>query len=180
MVGRLSPWKGQDVFIAAAEIVLRQFPDTEFILAGAALFGEEEYDRSLRRRVELLGLSNQVRFLGHRDDVWSIYAELDVAVHASTLPEPWGNVVLEAMASGAAIVAAAAGGPAELISDGETGLLVPPGDPVLLAEAIAFLLAHPEKRASIAAAGQRGVLEHFSPREDADAIQALYTTLAWR
>lgn len=177
LVGRIAPWKGQHVFLAAAARLARAFPEAEFVLAGAPLFGEEAYERELRRQAECLLLAGRVRFLGFREDVWEVYRELDVAVHASTLPEPYGNVVLEAMASRTPVVAAGAGGVLELVEDGRTGVLVPPGDPVALAAALERLLRDPEERRRLGDAGRRHVEERFSLARDARFVERLYREL---
>lgn len=174
LVGRIAAWKGQDVFIAAAERLAPDFPEAEFLVVGAPLFGEEELEKELRERVERAQLGERVRFLGFRGDIWTIYRQLDVAVHASTLPEPYGNVVLEAMASVRPIVAAAAGGVLELVEHGRTGLLVPPGDPIALADAVASLLRSPDERRRLAAAGRRDVEERFSPGRDTLLLERLW------
>lgn len=174
LVGRIAPWKGQDIFLAAAARLAPEFPDTEFVLAGAPLFGEEPFERELRRQAAGLGLSGRVRFVGFCDDVWSVYRDLDVVVHASTLPEPYGNVVIEAMASRRPLVAAAAGGVLELVEHGRTGLLVAPGDPEALAKAIARLLRSPEERHRLADAGRRHIEENFSSERDAADLETLW------
>jgi glycosyltransferase involved in cell wall biosynthesis len=166
LVGRIAPWKGQDVFVAAAARLAPELPDAEFVLAGSALFGEEGYERELRAQVTRLGLDDRVRFLGFRDDVWEVYRELDVVVHASTQPEPYGNVVLEAMACRRALVAAAAGGVLELVDHGRTGLLVPPGDPEALADAVGRLLRSPEERRRRAAGEPPAGSQATGPRGD--------------
>lgn len=178
IVGRIAPWKGQDVFLAAAGLLAQEFPDAEFVLAGAPLFGEHDFERRLRRQAQELGLGERARFLGFRDDVWDVYAGLDVVVHASTLAEPYGNVVLEAMASRRPLVAAAAGGVLELVEHGRTGLLVPPGDAQALARAVAELLRSPERRHRLADAGRREVEERFSPERDAAEIEEVWREVA--
>ena len=178
LVGRIAPWKGQDVFLEAAARLVPEFPEAEFVLAGAPLFGEEPFERELRRQVSRLGLDDRVRFLGFCDDVWEVYRELDVVVHASTQPEPYGNVVLEAMASRRPIVAAAAGGVLELVDEGRTGLLVPPGDPGALAAALARLLRSPAERRRLADAGRRHVEQGFSLERDAAELEQLWRRVA--
>lgn len=174
LVGRISPWKGQDVFLDAAARLASEFPEARFVLAGSALFGEEDYERELRRRADALGIADRVEFLGFRDDVWQVYRDLHVVVHASTLAEPYGNVVLEAMASARPVVAAAAGGVLELVDHGRTGLLTPPGDPIALAEAIASLLRSPDERLRLAAEGRREVERRFSVDDDAAGLERLW------
>jgi glycosyltransferase involved in cell wall biosynthesis len=178
IVGRLAPWKGQDVFLAAAERLAPRFPDARFVLAGSALFGEHDFEGELRRRAESGPLRGRVEFLGFCDDVWSVYRDLDVAVHASTLAEPYGNVVLEAMASRTPIVAAAAGGPLELVEHGRNGLLVPPGDADALAATLDRLLRDPDERRRLGRAGREHVERNFSLERDARRLEELYRRLA--
>jgi len=174
LVGRIAPWKGQDVFVATAAQLAPEFPDAEFVLAGSPLFGEEPFEAQLRRQVASLGLGDRVRFLGFCEDVWEVYRDLDVVVHASTLAEPYGNVVLEAMASRRALVAAGAGGVLELVEDGVTGLLTPPGDADALAGAVGRLLRCPDERRRIADAGRRHVEQRFSLERDARALEGVW------
>lgn len=174
LVGRIAPWKGQDVFIDAAARLADEFPDAEFLIVGAPLFGEEVFEASLHQRVADGGLGERVRFLGFRDDIWEVYRGLDVAVHASTQPEPYGNVILEAMACATPLVAAGAGGVLELVDDGRTGLLVEPGDADALAAAVARLLRSPEERHRLGAAGRRHVEDGFSLDRDAVEVGRLW------
>jgi glycosyltransferase involved in cell wall biosynthesis len=129
IVGRIAPWKGQHLFIEAFARVLGR-GDAEGRIIGAPLFGaeEEEYLDRLRGQADGLGLDGRLRFTGFVDDVSRELASLDVLVHASTIPEPFGQVVLEGMAAGVPVIASAPGGPAELIADGVDGLLFPAGD----------------------------------------------------
>jgi glycosyltransferase involved in cell wall biosynthesis/GT2 family glycosyltransferase len=127
MLGRLAPWKGQDVFLRAFAAA---FPmgHERAVIAGSAMFGEDDYAHALEVLASDLGISDRVEFAGFVDDVTGLLGRVDVLVHASVLPEPFGQVVVEGMAAGLPVIAAAAGGPAEVISDGVNGLLVPPGD----------------------------------------------------
>jgi glycosyltransferase involved in cell wall biosynthesis len=114
--------------------------------------------------------------VGFREDVWSELATLDIVVHASIVPEPGGQVVLEAMAAGVPVVAADAGGPAEVIEDGVTGLLYPPGNVAALAEALQTLAADEALRARLAEAGRQRVA-NFAPETVARQVMALYRGL---
>ena len=127
MVGRIAPWKGQDVFLRA---FARAFTggDERAVIVGAPLFGEEQYERSLRELVAELALGDRVELRGFSDDVAAELAEVDALVHASVIPEPFGRVIVEGMAAGLPVVAAGAGGPDEIVTDGVDGLLYPPGD----------------------------------------------------
>jgi glycosyltransferase involved in cell wall biosynthesis len=127
MVGRIARWKGQDVFVRA---FAGAFPDGEerAVIVGAPLFGEEGYERSLRALVGQLGLGDRVELRGFCENVAGELAEVDALVHASVIPEPFGRVIVEGMAAGLPVVAAGAGGPDEIVTDGVDGLLYPPGD----------------------------------------------------
>ena len=127
MVGRLSPWKGQHVFLEAFGRVFGG-TDVEAVVVGGALFGEHEYEDELHRTVLAGPGAAQIRFTGHVEDVRPHVEGAQVLVHASVVPEPFGLVVSEGMAAGCAVVATTPGGPAEVITDGIDGLLVPCGD----------------------------------------------------
>jgi glycosyltransferase involved in cell wall biosynthesis len=172
VVGRLSAWKGQHVFLDAFAKAFAG-SDAEARLIGAPLFGEEAYEAQLHAQVERLGLRERVDFRGHRDDVAAELAELDVVVHCSTVPEPFGQVVVEAMGVGRPIVAAAAGGPLEVVHDGVDGLLTPPGDAGALAAALTRLAEDPELSRRLVEAA-RGEAPRFAPEQAAAATQAVY------
>ncbi len=132
MLARIDPWKGQHLLLEAfATTFLGR--DVRLQFAGEALFGHEDHLDELHRRARELGVAGQVEFLGHVEDVDALLAGWDVAVQASTRPEPLGQNVLQYLAAGRAVVAVDEGGPAEWITDGVNGLLVPPRDAVALA-----------------------------------------------
>jgi glycosyltransferase involved in cell wall biosynthesis len=136
-VGRIAPWKGQDIFIRAFSSVLAENPRAgRATIVGGALFGEVDYDSSLKALVAELGMGDFIKFTGHVEDVYPYLESADVLVHSSVLPEPFGSVVIEGMATGCAVVATNAGGPAEVITPGVDGLLVPCGDGEALAAAL--------------------------------------------
>jgi glycosyltransferase involved in cell wall biosynthesis len=172
VVGRLAPWKGQDVFLEAfAEAFVGTGVRGRII--GSAMFGEDAFAASLERQAERLGIAGQIEFRGFRDDVWAELSELDVLVHCSVSPEPFGQVVLEGMASGVPVVAAAAGGPAELITNGVNGILTAPGDQRALAAALRTLHDDPGLRARLGNAGRERSRE-FTPERTAEQLLAVY------
>jgi glycosyltransferase involved in cell wall biosynthesis len=117
---RLSPWKGQHVLLEA----LAQCPESVVgLFVGDALFGEDEYVQQIKQQVQDLGLTDRVHFLGFQSDVANLMGACDVVAHTSTAPEPFGRVIVEAMLCEKPVIAAAAGGAAELITHGETGLV---------------------------------------------------------
>ena len=148
--GRLHAWKGQQVALDA----IAQLPaDCHLWIAGGPLFGEQDFETSLHAQAARLGVASRVRFLGFRDDVPALMHAADVIAHTSTLPEPFGRVVVEGMLARRPVIATAAGGTREIVTDGQTGLLVPPGDATALAGAVASLRANPARAAAMAAAG---------------------------
>jgi glycosyltransferase involved in cell wall biosynthesis len=177
LVGRMTPWKGQDVFLRAAAIVRRQFPNARFQVIGAALFGERDYEQQLHEIVRAEGLDDAVEFTGFRADVPDLMAQLDVLVHASTTGEPFGQVVIEGMAAGKPVVATRGGAIPEIVVDGQTGLIVPMGDPESMANAIASLLADPARAAQMGAAGRERVAGRFTIAHTAAGVQRVYDEL---
>lgn len=160
MLARIDPWKGQHLLLEAFAGVFRD-RDVRLQFAGDAPFGHERHLAELRRMADVLGVAGRVDFLGHVSDIGSLLARWDVAVQASTRPEPLGQNVLQYLAAGRVVVAADEGGPTEWISDGVNGLLVPPRDVEALASALERLDADAAMRARLgaAAAATPGLLD---------------------
>jgi glycosyltransferase involved in cell wall biosynthesis len=175
MVGRLAPWKGQHLFLAAFADTFRDSA-VEAVLVGCALFGEADYEAELRAQVTGLGLDGRVEFRGFRDDVVAELERLDIVVHASVTPEPFGQVVVEAMAMGLPVVAADAGGPAEIVDNGVNGLLFPSGDVQALGRALARLSTDAGLRQCLAAAAKERA-KTFAPEVVAPAVMNVYRTV---
>jgi len=174
-VGRLQQWKGQHVALAAAVRVVREFPQARFLIVGDALFGiEKEYPQRLRSLVRELGLGDRVMMLGHRNDIPAILAASDVVLVPSINPEPFGIVTIEAMAAGKPVVASNAGGSLEILTHGDTGLLVPPNSPDALAEAIMQLLANRELRSAIGMRASQVVRDRFTVKRALEGWQRVY------
>ena len=160
MLARIDPWKGQRALIEAFAQVFRG-RDVRLQLAGEALFGHEDHFDELRAAAAVLGVAGQVDFLGHVNDVHTLITQWDVAVQASTRPEPLGQNVLQYLAAGRPVVAVDEGGPAEWITDGVNGLLVPPRDVEALASALERLDSDPalRSRLAVAATATPGLLD---------------------
>jgi glycosyltransferase involved in cell wall biosynthesis len=160
MVGRLQRWKGQHVVL---EAFAHAFAGTGARLrfAGAPLFGEEAYLDELRALAHRYGLAERVQFLGHVADVQGFLDAADIVVHASVRPEPLGQTVIQALARARPVIATDGGGPREWIRPGSNGLLVPPGDPAALTEALRTLAGSAGLRTTLAAgaAGTPGILD---------------------
>ncbi|SEU00206.1 glycosyltransferase family 4 protein [Paenibacillus sp. NFR01] len=159
LVGRLAEWKGQHIVLEAAK-AFKDNPKVKFWLAGDALFGEEAYKQQLQDTIARERLDN-VSLLGHVEDIQGLMGQADLLIHTSITPEPFGQVIVEGMAAGLPVIASNEGGPVEIVVPGETGLLIEPGKPALLAEAILWMLNHPEERRKMAENGIKRVKEHF-------------------
>jgi glycosyltransferase involved in cell wall biosynthesis len=159
MFGRISPWKGQDVFLRA----IAKLRGVNAVIAGGALFGEEQHERDLRRLVRELDLEDRVSFAGHVHDVPTLMAACDVVAHCSTAPEPFGRVIVESMFAGTPVIATDAGGAREIVIHGETGLLTPMRDAPALAAAIERYLADPDWSRAVAEKARAHAHGTFSP-----------------
>ena len=177
LIGRISPWKGQHVFIQAAAQVTRRFPGAKFLIIGAALFGEDEYEREVRQLARQLGLENVVQFTGFCTDVKQAISELDLVVHASTKGEPFGQVIVEGMAAGKPVVATNGGGVPEIVQDGMTGILVPMGDVPAMEEAICRICADPVSARIMGSNGKKRIAEHFTIEQTARKVESVYAYL---
>ncbi|HEV2768722.1 MAG TPA: glycosyltransferase [Solirubrobacteraceae bacterium] len=180
LAGRLSAWKGQDVLVRAlAEGALgaRAPLSAHALLAGDAWPGEERRADDLRVLAGQLGVADRVHLPGFRDDAETVYGAADVVAVPSTRPDPLPNAALEAAAAGCCVVASAHGGLPEIVRDGETGVLVTPGDPQALGAALALLRDDPGRRERLGAAASADVGKRFSPQRMVAAVQELYDGL---
>jgi glycosyltransferase involved in cell wall biosynthesis len=160
--GRFERWKGQDKVIRAVDSLRADGRDVHGLIIGGPGHGvDPEYGPELHALVEKLGLGDRVSFSGHVADPLPHTQLLDVAVNASE-EEPFGIVLLEAMALERPVVAVNRAGPSEIVENGISGVLVERADPALFAAAIAQLLDDPDRRRALGVAGRARVLERFT------------------
>jgi glycosyltransferase involved in cell wall biosynthesis len=164
--GRFHPWKGQHVAIEA----LGTLPGVHALLVGAPLFGENAYADILRERTRQLGLERRVHFLGFRSDIARLMRTVDIVVHTSTAPEPFGRVLVEGMLAGRVVVASRAGGAVEVLHDGVTGALVEPGNPAALARCLEALLADGSRRRAMEVCARAHASRQFTLNAMVQAI----------
>jgi glycosyltransferase involved in cell wall biosynthesis len=163
-VGWLQDWKGQDRVLRAAALVARRRPDARFVIVGASAFDSgRDHFGELKALAATLGLAGRVIFTGHREDVPRVLAALDLLVHGARA-EPFGRVLVEAMAMARPVVAFADGGVPEIVVDGQTGRLAPPGDVEALAAAVLDLLANPDGRRQMGERARARAVSHFDVR----------------
>ena len=170
-VGRLVAVKDQATLLSAFAQTFQRQSNAQLCLAGDGPLKD-----ALQQQARQLGIERQVRFLGHRPDVQRVLAALDIFVLSST-SEGMSNTILEAMASGLPVVATAVGGADELVLEGKTGLLVPAGQPGLLAEALVSLAADSERRASMGRSARERALTEFSVARMIADYEKLYLAL---
>jgi len=174
-VARLVPGKGHPTFLAAARSLCNARPDVRVVIAGAALFDPEaDYAAALRRLAADLGIADRVRFVGGEVDASLVLGAADVAVHVPDGVESYGLAVVEAMAAGAAVVAADGGAVREMVEPGTTAVLVPPGDAEKLAAALVALHDSPEDRARMIGAALTAARERFDARLVTRRVEAVY------
>jgi glycosyltransferase involved in cell wall biosynthesis len=157
LFGRITPWKGQHVLLEALE----HLPRVRALIVGAPLFGEDDYLEQLQDRARTPALDGRVQFLGFRRDIPALMQAVDVVVHTSTSPEPFGRVIVEGMLADRPVIATAGGGVGEIVTDGVNGVLVEPGDARALAAAIDALAKDPQRARALAAAGRRTATQRF-------------------
>ncbi|WP_332673684.1 glycosyltransferase [Aromatoleum sp.] len=172
IIGRLAPWKGQDLVLRAFAEAFPTGP-ARCVLVGSPMFGEIEYEAWLHSLAKELGIHDRVDFRGFRNDVWSELWDMDILVHASLTPEPFGQVVLEGLAAGVAVVAADAGGPAEIVEHDVNGLLYAMGDSSALAKELHRLGTDSDLRLRLVAAG-RATLAAYGPDAVVPRLESLY------
>ncbi len=179
LVATLAHWKGHRVFLRALARLPRDLPWRAYVIGGA-IYQTDHSQWTLEQLRELaadLGLSGRVGFTGYVADTGSAIRALDILVHSSTQPEPFGRVIAEGMACGRAVIVSAAGGAAELIVEGHDALAHTPGDELALAVRIEELVRDPELRARLGRAGRQTAERRFEPSRLARQLIPLYTRI---
>jgi len=178
VMGRLARHKGVEYFLDSAAALAPHHPRVRFLVVGDSVdvdTGSSSYRQELERRAESLGLGRRVVFTGFRADAPAVARELAVSVLTSFV-EGLSNVLLESMAARVPVVATSVSGNPELVEDGESGVLVPPGDAPALAGAIDRLLREPERARRLAAAGRRRVETRFTLERLVRDTERLYAS----
>lgn len=169
MVSVLRSWKGHKHFLDAAAEIIRQTQHVQFVIAG-----DGPLRSWLAETIREMGLEARVRMLGHRDDVPNILASLSVLVLPSTAHEGIPQIVLQAQAMSRAVVGTTVGGIPEVVTDGVTGLLVPPGDVRLLVEAIGSLLNNASQRACLGQQARKRAEQEYGLENMCQQLEDLY------
>jgi glycosyltransferase involved in cell wall biosynthesis len=172
-LGRLEPRKGHDCLIQAMRAALERNPNLRLFIGGHDPLG---YGSDLQALIDRLRLNGHVKLLGAQNDVPSFFNALNVFAFASR-SEGFGQVIIEAMAAGKPVLASKIPPITEIVRDGETGILVNPDEPQAFADAITWLVTHPEQAQQMGKRGQERVYKYFSARRMADETVSLYQGL---
>jgi glycosyltransferase involved in cell wall biosynthesis len=178
LVGTFARWKGHDVFLEALAR-LSGLANVRGYIVGDSIYDTDasQYSRDeLRARVEKLGLSDSVGFTGKVDDVSAVLRALDIAVHASTEPEPFGLVIAEAMGCARPVIVSRSGGAAEIAQGG--AVFHEPGNSAELADRLRALAADPARRAALGSEGRTAALRLFGRERLAGTLIPVYESLA--
>lgn len=177
LIGTFARWKGHAVFLDALA-QLRDLANVRGYIVGDSIYQTDasQYSRQqLQERAQALGLGDSVGFTGRVDDVSGVLRALDIAVHASTEPEPFGLVIAEAMACGRPIVVSRAGGAAEIAQAG--AVFHEPGNSAQLASCLRELASNPDRRAALGVEGREAALRLFSRTRLRESLIPVYDAL---
>jgi glycosyltransferase involved in cell wall biosynthesis len=175
MIANLYPYKGYQEFILAASEIHRHYPDVRFLCIGE----DHGIQSQLEQLVHNLGLQKHVIFTGQVRNIEELFPIIDIQVSASH-EEGFSSAIIEGMASGKPIVATSVGGTPEAVLHNITGLLAPPKNPAVLAQAIKTLLDNPELASQFGRNGRKRVEEHFSLKKMIVELETLYLKLSVR
>ena len=170
LVGRYDPQKGHETFLRAAPAILKRYPNAHFVLVGEETRGETGFLGRLRQLVEEEGIGSSVQFLPFTDQVPRLLSAFDLTTMPS-YSETYGYLAIESMAMGIPVVGTNAGGLPEIIEDGKSGILVPPGDHRALAQAIVSLLSNRRRLREFSRLARKRALGSFDYNEGVRAFQ---------
>ena len=181
LIGRIVSWKGHEYFIKAISHVSNKIPNIKGIIVGDIgldHYGTQElYFRKLMMLIKELKINEKIIFTGFRNDVKRLISAMDIIVHASSNPEPFGLVVIEGMAAGKPVIATAEGGVLDIIEDGVNGILVPCKDSKSMAKAIQKIYHDKKLSKKIGTAARKRIIEKFTIEHQVAAIEKVYESL---
>lgn len=177
IIGNVRHWKGQKYFIESFKLLAPRYPDLYGLIIGGWSEMDQDYLGALQQIVKNAGLENRIQFLGYRKDTPALLSILDVFVHASVQPEPFGMVLLEAMAARVPIIATRFGGPIEILDAGRCGALVPPEDGRAIAEECIKYFSDEAYRRDIVEKAYKRLCEKFHIKKTVNHIGQLMETV---
>lgn len=180
MIGRISAAKGQLVLVRALPEVLQRHPDARVRIVGAAMFGAGDYELKARAEAQRIGVDHAITWVEFQRDTRPELDAMTVAVHAATVPEPFGQVITEAMARGVPIIATRGGGATEIVepsADRQRGQLVDPGDVEGLREALLHVLGNSRAAQELATRVQPDIVGAYSIDRSAETMRSVWRDL---
>lgn len=174
VVGNVRRWKGQETVVRATAILKRDYPQIRCMLVGDCGEADRDYGNEISAICREHGIEENVILTGFQRNAIDYMEFMDVVTHTSIHPEPFGIVTLEAMSRSKPLVSTTIGGPAEVVISGQTGLLVDPGKPELLAAAVSRLLANPQEATDMGRRGFERLNSHFSMQQNLEKTMRVY------
>jgi glycosyltransferase involved in cell wall biosynthesis len=174
IVGNIREWKGQEIVLKALTNLVIEFPDIKCFIVGETTEDDRDYYENLKKLIYINRIQDNVIFAGYIKEIGDILNVLDVIIHASIRPEPFGRVILESMALKKPVIATNIGGPKEIVLDEITGFLTPPGDVEELSKKTSFLLRNREISAKMGKMGYERLTNSFQIEENVNRTQEIY------
>jgi glycosyltransferase involved in cell wall biosynthesis len=173
-VGQLVPWKNHNIFLAAAARVAKTLPHARFVLVGDDIFGRDsKYKTSLLQQIKDRDIAERFNLMGWQDNMHQVWPRIGCLVHTAE-SEPFGRVIIEAMAHKVPVIAVSSAGPSEIIENGETGILSQAGDIDGLSEAMLRIAWDNELAKNLAQAGYQRVVADFTAARTASQMREIY------
>jgi glycosyltransferase involved in cell wall biosynthesis len=179
LLATMAQWKGHEIFLRALAMLPRELPVRGYVIGGSlySTRGSQADIAQLRRVADGLSLNGNVGFTGFVDDPAAAIRALDIVVHASTSPEPFGRVIAESMACGKAVIMTATGGALEIVTPGQDAIAIAPGDAAALADSIRQLACAAPLRAQLGAAARKTAENRFARARMARELIPIYEQL---
>jgi glycosyltransferase involved in cell wall biosynthesis len=179
-VGQLVPWKNHNIFLAAAARVADILPNARFVLVGDDIFGRDsKYKTSLLQQIRESGIAEKISLTGWQDNIHEVWPRIGCLVHTAER-EPFGRVIIEAMAHKVPVIAVGTAGPGEIIETDKSGILIQPGDVEGLSKAMLRIAQHNELAKNLAQVGYSRVISNFTAEKTTAQMRQIYSQVAGR
>ena len=177
IVGNIKEWKGQEIVVKATAEVKKRFPYIKCLIVGDTAETDSYYLERIRKVIDKLGIQENIIFTGYQTNVPDYVNAMDIVIHASTAGEPFGRVLLEAMALQKPLIGARGGAVPEIVAEPVTGLMFEPGDHLNLARTVQRMLEDPKKCSAMGRAGYLRLINKFSIIKNIEQTQQLYEAI---
>jgi len=178
IVGNIKEWKGQETVVRSIDIVRKTFPNVKCLIVGDTSEGDRHYEKRIRDLIDRMDLTRNIIFTGFQKNVPDYINVMDILIHASIDPEPFGRVLLEGMALKKPLVGANGGAVPEIVEEGVSGLTFIPGDPESLAAAISSIASDRSRMKRMGEMGYLRLMERFHIRQNLESTERIYARQA--